>query len=158
MNKKNIYNYNNINSFIIDVQKKKQTIRIAKSTSLLIFPNDLKFNIINGDIITPKGAVFKTSSIIGLLAIKNICLFFPFCHQIFIKNCFINIKLLTFNNIKVVCEVLSNCETGVEMESILGTSIASINIYDMLKYLTTDVIIKNIKLEKKVGGKNDYKF
>ncbi len=145
-------------SFIIDVHKKKHSLRIAKASGFLSLSKDINYIFSNGDIISKKGPVFKTSSLIAILSVKNLFSILPFCHQIFIKSCSVDIFFYSFNNIKITCEVLADCETGVEIEALFGVLIASINIYDMLKYISSELTINYVKLEKKIGGKSEYKI
>ena len=82
----------------------------------------------------------------------------PLCHNIPIENTKIDIiSIPKQNSLKIICDVKTDAKTGVEMEALVGASIACLTIYDMCKSIDKSIIIKEIKLMKKKGGKSgDY--
>lgn len=81
----------------------------------------------------------------------------PLCHPIGLDNCNLHIKLNDNNEIVIECTASIEAKTGVEMEALTGASVAALTIYDMCKALSHDIVIKEIKLIEKSGGKNDFK-
>ena len=79
----------------------------------------------------------------------------PLCHQINLTKVHIDIEPAN-NELLVCCTVKCTEKTGVEMEALTGVSVAALTIYDMCKALSQDIVISDIQLEKKTGGKNDF--
>lgn len=89
------------------------------------------------------------------MAAKRTADLIPFCHQIPLDKCHIDITLKD-NIITVSSEVSTQHKTGVEMEALTAASVASLTIYDMCKALSHNIIIKETRLISKKGGKSDY--
>jgi cyclic pyranopterin phosphate synthase len=104
----------------------------------------------------PKGDVLEAAKLAGILATKKTPLLVPLCHPIPIE--YVELKFsLSKNHIKVSAMVKGRAKTGVEMEALTAASIACLTIYDMCKALDKEMIISDIKLIKKTGGKGqDY--
>jgi cyclic pyranopterin phosphate synthase len=75
-----------------------------------------------------------------------------------IDNCNITIELLNNETFIINCSVKTVAKTGVEMEALTGASVAALTIYDMCKALSHNIVIKEIKLVEKTGGKSDFKM
>ena len=101
----------------------------------------------------PKGDLFGTARIAGIMAAKKTSELIPLCHNLLISSVKIEIKLVK-NDIYVLSTV--NCEgkTGVEMEALTAVSVSCLTIYDMLKGLDKNAFITNIQLLEKSGGKS----
>ena len=101
----------------------------------------------------PKGDVLETARIAGILAAKKTPDIIPLCHPIPIE--FVDVKFVLKNNqIKIITTVRAEAKTGVEMEALCATSAAALTIYDMCKPVDKDIVISDIKLIKKTGGKS----
>jgi len=85
--------------------------------------------------------------------------FIPFCHQVPLDKCDIKIDFNKENKNQVIVEseVVTHHKTGVEMEALNAVSIASLTIYDMCKALSHHIVIKDIRLIEKSGGKSTFK-
>ena len=81
----------------------------------------------------------------------------PMCHPLLINGVDINIHVINSEHIEVLCEVIIEGKTGVEMEALTGVNITCLTIYDMCKSISQDIIIKEVKLVEKTGGKSDIK-
>lgn len=81
----------------------------------------------------------------------------PLCHTIGMDNCEIDIEINTQNEIEIYCTAEIEAKTGIEMEALTGASVAALTIYDMCKAMSHDIVIKEIQLTEKSGGKNDFK-
>jgi cyclic pyranopterin phosphate synthase len=112
--------------------------------------------LVHGDIQTKKGAVFQTATIAGIMAAKKTGELIPLCHPLGLDNCHIDIELNKRNEVVITCTAGIESKTGVEMEALVGASIAALTVYDMCKALSHDIIIKEMKLIKKTGGKRDF--
>ena len=80
----------------------------------------------------------------------------PLCHPLGLDNCKIDISMNSIDEVVIDCTASITAKTGVEMEALVGASVAALTIYDMCKALSHDIVIKETKLIKKTGGKNDF--
>ena len=101
----------------------------------------------------PKGDLFGTARIAGIMAAKKTSELIPLCHNLLISSVEIEIKLVK-NDIYVLSSVKCDGKTGVEMEALTAVSVSCLTIYDMLKGLDKDASITNIQLLEKSGGKS----
>ena len=139
---------------VSDISDKKITKRTAVSEGFITL-SDATLDIIKNNQ-NKKGNVITTAKIAGIMAAKQTPNLIPLTHIIQIDDVNINIS---FTKTKLKCEstVTSLGKTGVEIESLLATEICLLTIYDMCKYIDKSMIISEIKLIKKTGGKSgDY--
>ena len=101
----------------------------------------------------PKGDLFGTARIAGIMAAKKTSELIPLCHNLLISSVKIEIKLVK-NDIHVLSSVKCHGKTGVEMEALTAVSVSCLTIYDMLKGLDKNAFIANIQLLEKSGGKS----
>ena len=101
----------------------------------------------------PKGDLFGTARIVGIMAAKKTSELIPLCHNLLISSVKIEIKLVK-NDIYVLSSVKCDGKTGVEMEALTAVSVSCLTIYDMLKGLDKNAFIANIQLLEKSGGKS----
>jgi cyclic pyranopterin phosphate synthase len=101
----------------------------------------------------PKGDLFGTARIAGIMAAKKTSELIPLCHNLLISSVKIEIKLVK-NDIYVLSSVKCDGKTGVEMEALTAVSVSCLTIYDMLKGLDKNAFISNIQLLEKSGGKS----
>ncbi len=141
---------------MVDVSEKKVTQRTAIARSIVALPGEVLEKLTNGDIQTKKGSVFQTAIIAGIMAAKKTGELIPLCHPLGLDNCTIQIHLNNENEVTIDCTTSILAKTGVEMEALVGASMAALTIYDMCKALSHDIIIKETKLIKKTGGKRDF--
>jgi cyclic pyranopterin phosphate synthase len=141
---------------MVDVSAKKITQRTAIARSVVVLPENVLENFTNGDIQTKKGSVFQTAIIAGIMAAKKTGELIPLCHPLGLDNCEINIELNSNNEIVIDCIASIEAKTGIEMEALVGASVAALTIYDMCKAFSHDIVIKETKLIMKTGGKNDF--
>lgn len=143
------------NPTMVDISDKNATLRVAVAESRIELPNEVVSLFKNQDIHLKKGAVFNTAIIAGVMAVKKTSELIPLCHSLTIENCQVEIHLENAEAI-VTCKVSTFGKTGVEMEALTGASIAALTIYDMCKAFSHQMVIKDVKLLSKVGGKLDY--
>jgi len=79
------------------------------------------------------------------------------CHPLGLDNCEININLNNAQEVVISCTASITAKTGVEMEALVGASLAALTVYDMCKAMSHDIVIKETKLMAKTGGKRDFK-
>jgi cyclic pyranopterin phosphate synthase len=90
------------------------------------------------------------------MGVKKTADLIPLCHILPIEKCDVNIYVHGENEIWVDCTVKVTGKTGVEMEALTGASIAALTIYDMCKALSQEMVVKEIGLLSKIGGKSSY--
>ena len=140
---------------IVEIVRKKQTIRIAKAQGIIQFSKK-SFKEINS-FKTKKGEITNVAIIAGILGAKKTSEIIPLCHNIVIEDIDIDISSIkNKNSFIVTCNVKSSGKTGVEMEALCGVSLACLTVYDMCKSIDRNIIIRDIKLLKKTGGKTKF--
>ena len=109
----------------------------------------------NDELITKKGPVLQTAIIAGIQAVKKTAELIPMCQPLLINGVDIDINIVDDEHIEVYCKVIIEGKTGVEMEALTGANITCLTIYDMCKSISQEMIIKEVKLLEKTGGKSD---
>ena len=147
----------NNNPKMVNVSDKKITKRTAIAKATMFLGKEIITHFNNDELITKKGPVFQTAIIAGIQGVKKTSEIIPMCHPLLINGVDINIHVINSEHIEVLCEVIIEGKTGVEMEALTGANIACLTIYDMCKSISQDIIIKEVKLLEKTGGKSDIK-
>src|ERR1700744_176132 len=142
---------------MVDVSEKQISQRAATARSIVSLPAVVLEQLTGGDIQTKKGSVFQTAIIAGIMAAKKTGDLIPLCHPLGLDNCKIDIHLNEQQEVVIDCTATITAKTGVEMEALVGASIAALTIYDMCKALSHDIIIRETRLMEKTGGKRDFK-
>lgn len=144
------------NPQMVDVSSKAATHRTARAQATLKISDEILQKINNQELLTKKGPVFQTAIIAGVMGAKKTSELIPLCHPLGLEDC--QVKINVKNN-KIIIDTLATItgKTGVEMEALTSASIAALTIYDMCKALSHDIIIEEIKLMEKTGGKKDFK-
>jgi len=140
---------------MVNVGDKKITRRKAVAKAEMFLGKEIIAHFKNDELITKKGPVFQTAIIAGIQAVKRTADLIPMCHPLMINGVEINIEIADDQNIEIFCSVEIDGKTGVEMEALTGAGIAALTVYDMCKAISQKMIIKEIKLLKKTGGKSD---
>lgn len=110
-----------------------------------------------GEVVGKKGPVFTTAIIAGVQAAKSTSTLIPFCHPLPIEDCRVELALQEGGSVvEVDCTVRVTHKTGVEMEAMMGASVAALTVYDMLKGLSHNIVIEETALVSKTGGKRDF--
>ncbi len=137
---------------MVDVSDKDDTRREALAYgSVTMKPKTLNM-IKEGKI--EKGAVLETARVAGIMGVKRTPELIPMCHQLLITGIDIDFEFIDERTIGIKVSARTTGKTGVEMEVLTGASIAALTIYDMCKAVDKDMIIGDIKLMKKSGGKS----
>jgi cyclic pyranopterin monophosphate synthase len=144
------------NPSMVDVSEKTPTKRIAVARALVVLGEAILAHFSDKDIQTKKGPVFQTAIIAGVMAAKKTGDLIPLCHPLGLENCQISIKINENQEIEILCTASLTGKTGIEMEALTGASIAALTIYDMCKAFSHNIVIKEIRLIKKTGGKSDF--
>ncbi len=144
------------NPNMVDVSEKQATKRTAKAQAIVVLNDEILKHLANNDIQTKKGSVFQTAIIAGIMGAKKTGELIPLCHSLGLENCHITIKLNDKKEVIISCIATITAKTGIEMEALTGASIAALTIYDMCKAFSHEIVIKEVKLMEKTGGKSDF--
>ena len=131
---------------MVDVSDKKPQIRIAKAEGRILL-NENTIKLIKDNQIK-KGDVLTVAQIAGIQAVKKTSELIPLCHPLQITGIDVNASIET-KGVKIMCEVKSIGQTGVEMEALTAVNIALLTIYDMCKAVDKDMVMTEIKLIEK---------
>ena len=142
---------------MVDVSEKSVTRRTATARSIVVLPAEVSRYLIDGKLETAKGSVFQTAILAGIMAAKKTGELIPLCHPLGLDNCHITITANEKYELVIDCTTAITAKTGIEMEALVGASIAALTVYDMCKALSHDIVIKETRLLEKTGGKNDFK-
>ena len=142
---------------MVDDSKKKTTNRTAIAKATLFLGKEILSQFTNDELITKKGPVFQTAIIAGIQGVKKTSELIPMCHPLLINGVDIDIKIVDSETIDVFCKVTIEGKTGVEMEALTGVNISCLTIYDMCKSISQEIVIKQVRLLEKTGGKSDIK-
>lgn len=143
------------NPQMVDVSTKKITRRIARAQAVVFLGKEILSQMKGDELITKKGPVFQTAIIAGVMAAKKTHELIPFCHPINLEDCKVKISVKK-NKAVIDTEAVITSKTGVEMEALTAASIAALTVYDMCKALSHEIVIGEIKLMEKRGGKKDF--
>ena len=138
---------------MVDISKKKLTNRTAMATLSLNFSEKTFTKIIDNN--SPKGEIFNLARSAGISAAKKTSELIPLCHNLPISYINIDFKVDKKNlSIQILSEIKTQFSTGVEMEALTACSVAGLVIYDMCKSLDKKIIMTELKLLFKKGGKS----
>lgn len=141
---------------IVDVSAKAVTERRAHARSVVRLPEAVRALLSDGDLHSKKGPVFHTAIVAGVMAAKRTSELIPLCHPIGLEDCQIGIEMNEAGEAVIDCRVKVHHKTGVEMEALVGASVAALTVYDMCKGVSHEIVIAETQLIEKTGGKSDY--
>jgi cyclic pyranopterin phosphate synthase len=144
------------NPSMVDVGEKTASKRLARARAIVVLGEEIMDRLENEDIHTKKGPVFQTAIIAGVMAAKKTGELIPLCHPVGMENCQIQIQVNERREVVIECMASVTAKTGVEMEALTGASIAALTVYDMCKAFSHNILIKEIRLMEKTGGKRDF--
>lgn len=139
---------------MVDISHKKATMRVAKATGF-VHVQKSTIDLIERRLL-PKGDLFQIAKIAGIMAAKRNAELIPMCHPLALA--FIDVAVELDHNkggVRLVSEVRLEGKTGAEMEALTAVAIAALTVYDMCKAVDKNMIIEDIKLIEKKGGKSD---
>ena len=138
---------------MVDVSLKEPTTRIAVASGQIQMSQEAYDAIISNN--TKKGPVLQTAVVSSIMGVKKTSELIPMCHPLLLSgiNCDIE-ELPTLPGFKLIVTAKLNGQTGVEMEALTGVSIGLLTIYDMVKAIDKSMVISNVQLESKSGGKS----
>ena len=142
---------------MVDVSEKQVTLRSATASALVRLPAGVAATLRAQGFSTAKGPVFQTAVIAGTMAAKRTHELIPFCHPLGLEKCRIDVGIGDGDDVHIRCTVSVHGRTGVEMEALTGASVAALTVYDMCKALSHGIVIGEVRLVEKTGGKSDFR-
>lgn len=145
------------NPQMVDVSQKAVTKRTAKAQAIVNVGREILALIKGEELMTKKGPVFQTAILAGIMGAKKTSDLIPLCHPLGLEDCSIEITT-TEEEVIIKATASLTAKTGVEMEALTAASIAALTVYDMCKAISHHIVIKDIRLLEKTGGKKDFKY
>ena len=143
---------------MVDISEKDDSKRSAIAVATITMSEEALDKIIKGQV--KKGEVLSVAQVAGIMGAKNTPNNIPMCHQINLVGCDLDFEINKKNSsIKIYAICKSLGKTGVEMEALNGVTIAALTIYDMCKSIDKKMVISDIHVLEKTGGKSgDFQF
>lgn len=138
---------------MVDVSGKAVTVREAQAQGTIFVGPAVLELLQRGDI--AKGDVLAAARIAGIMACKKTSDIIPLCHPLPITKASVDFEILPDQQaVRAVCTVKTEGKTGVEMEALTGVSAALLTVYDMCKAVSREMVISDVHLVRKSGGKS----
>jgi cyclic pyranopterin phosphate synthase len=134
---------------MVDVSSKSATKREAEASGFVA----VKPEVLAALPSNPKGDPLEVARIAGIMAAKRTSELIPMCHPLPLSLVDVEVRVCE-NGLAITSKVATTAETGVEMEALVAVSTTALTIYDMLKALDKGIVIREIVLERKSGGKS----
>lgn len=142
---------------MVNVGEKPATRRTAHAVAVVSLPPELGALLKDGEITTKKGPIFHAAVLAGVMGVKRTSELIPLCHPLPLEDCQIEIKPdANHREVAIHCRVQTVAKTGVEMEALTGATVAALTLYDMGKAVSHGIVIREVRLLEKTGGKRDY--
>ena len=143
----------NGNAHMVDISDKQNSFRTAKAACSIQMSLETLKIIADGN--SKKGDVLNVARIAGIQGAKKTSELIPLCHPISLTNINLDLNLNDkIPGIEIISTVKTTGPTGVEMEALTAASISALTVYDMVKSLDKSIIIKDLRLIFKDGGKS----
>ena len=142
---------------MVDVGDKIATRREATAEARIRVPADVASTLRAQGMRSAKGSIVDTAIVAGTMAVKRTHELIPFCHPLAIERCAFDIAFEGSDELVIRCTVAVTHKTGVEMEALTGVSVAALTVYDMCKALSHEIVIGDVRLIEKSGGKRRVK-
>ena len=138
---------------MVDVSGKTPTARIAKAEGVLTCRAETLDAVRDGK--APKGSVIQTAELAGVMAAKRTADLIPLCHPLPLTKAAVTIEMDgALPGFRISAEARTVGVTGVEMEALTAVSVACLTLFDMLKAVDKSMIIEDIRVVEKSGGRS----
>lgn len=142
---------------MVDVGTKTPSRREAIASARVVFPTAVYQALRDCDGQTKKGSITATAHLAGIMAAKQTSNLIPLCHALPLEKVALNFYYDDEHHALIIkASAVCTHKTGVEMEALTAASVAALTIYDMTKAMSHDIVIEQIQLEAKSGGKHDF--
>lgn len=148
----------NGNAVMVDVSQKEPTVRVAVARGTIRVNENIMEALVSGNV--KKGDVLGVARVAGIMGVKQTSGLIPMCHTLLIQKASVDFEIdREAGAVTAICTVKTKGETGVEMEALTGVSVTLLTIYDMCKAIDKGMVMENIHLVSKSGGKSgDFVF
>lgn len=140
---------------MVDVGEKNVTRRTAKAYACVKMKSETLNKLLSSNL--KKGDALSAARIAGIMAAKRTFELIPLCHNIPIESVKVNFENNGIDELYIYTDAVCTYKTGIEMEVLTAASVAALTIYDMCKAIDRGMVIMEVKLLEKTGGKSDYK-
>ncbi len=134
---------------MVDVSAKRETRRTATASAFV----ELSAAVLAALPANPKGNPLEVARIAGIQAAKRTSELIPMCHPLPLTHVDVQADI-TEGGVRITASAATTGPTGVEMEALTGATVAALTVYDMTKALDKGIVIRNVQLESKTGGKS----
>ncbi len=146
---------------MVNVGDKPITQRRATARTQVTLPPALAALVVGQELHSPKGPVFQTASLAGIMGAKRTSELIPLCHPLPLDDVKVTLEASPLAAdgsllVTILCTAQTTGRTGVEMEALTGASLAALTLYDMGKAVSHDILIGETRLVAKSGGKHDF--
>lgn len=141
---------------MVNVGEKEITQRTAQACGIIEMKQETLQKLLDADL--KKGDGLAAARIAGIMGAKNTSTLIPLCHNIPIESVEIEFEPISKTRLKITSFAKCSYKTGIEMEALTAVSVACLTVYDMCKAIDREMVIKDIRLLKKTGGKSDYNY
>jgi len=136
---------------MVDTSDKKETVRRAVASAKVLMSSETIKAIHEQS--TPKGDPLETARLAGIMAAKRTSDLIPLCHPLPLTKVDVQAKLKD-DGVHLTAEAKTKAQTGVEMEALTAATVAALTVYDMCKAIDKAMVITDVQLELKTGGKS----
>jgi cyclic pyranopterin phosphate synthase len=137
---------------LVDVSAKPVTSRSARASACVLMQPQTLDLIVSGAV--KKGDVLATARLAGIMAAKRTSELIPLCHPLPIESITVELSVEPPDRLRIQATVGVSSRTGVEMEALTAASVAALTIYDMCKSVDKGLVISDVRLEEKRGGRS----
>lgn len=141
-------------SRMVDVSDKPVTKRCARASGLVRMRAETVRLIRDGRV--AKGDVLEVARLAGIMAAKRTAELVPLCHPLAMDTVSVSFAFPDAETVAVESEARATARTGVEMEALVAVSVAALTIYDMCKSVDRSMLVQQIRLEEKSGGRSGH--
>ena len=141
---------------MVNVGEKEITQRTAQACGIIEMKQETLQKLLGADL--KKGDGLAAARIAGIMGAKNTSTLIPLCHNIPIESVELSFDDNGKDELYIYSFAKCSYKTGIEMEALTAVSVACLTVYDMCKAIDREMVIKDIRLLKKTGGKSDYNY
>jgi cyclic pyranopterin monophosphate synthase len=143
---------------MVNVGGKAVTHRVAEAVAEVVLPPELAVQLSGDEIVGRKGPIFQTARLAGIMGAKRTADLIPLCHPLALEDCQVTLTPRAPADdgsvvVDIRCRVSLHGKTGVEMEALTGATVAALTLYDMGKAVSHEIVIRQVRLIEKTGGK-----
>ena len=139
---------------MVDVGAKDVTVRTAKAAGRIRMQKETLRALLNASL--KKGDGLAAARLAGIMGAKRTWELIPLCHNIPIDKVDVTFETLADGVLEIIATAKCSYKTGIEMEALTAVSVAALTVYDMCKAMDRSMVIEEVRLLEKTGGKSDY--